>query len=225
MSASALDSERLAAQTSRLLVRTVENGVDLDHFRSQHLDSDEDGVLWIGPFDDPANMQAFRLLIDEVWPHVRASRQQAKLTVVAGENYRLNWRRRFRSAFPELPAGVTVLGRVGDARPLYERASVVMALVAAGAGSSPHVLEALAMGRAVVAAKAACEGLAVEPGRDLLVATSPAEFAAAVEKLLADPALRRQLSEHGRSAIARYDWNRSVEQQLAIYEELLRKKG
>jgi glycosyltransferase involved in cell wall biosynthesis len=87
------------------------------------------------------------------------------------------------------------------------------------------VLEALAMSRAVVAAKGACEGLAAEPGLDLLVESEPAAFAAAVVRLLGDDGLRRALGQRGRSCVeSRYGWDRSAAQQLEVYEELLRKK-
>jgi glycosyltransferase involved in cell wall biosynthesis len=118
-----------------------------------------------------------------------------------------------------------VLGHVGDPRPLYERASVVIAPLAAGGGACPRVLEALAMSRAVVAASGACEGLAAQPGRDLLVESEPAAFAAAVVKLLGDDGLRCGLGQRGRSCVeSRYDWDRSAAQQLEVYEELLRNK-
>jgi glycosyltransferase involved in cell wall biosynthesis len=224
IAASEPDRERLAQKVKRPLLRTVDNGVDGEYFRSRGPDAGEEEVLLIAELEDFANAFALETLLREIWPRIRKARPRAQLTVVAGADYRLHWRRCFRRPLPETPQ-VTVLGHVGDPRPLYERASVVIAPLAAGGGACPRVLEALAMSRAVVATKGACEGLAAEPGRDLLVESEPAAFAAAVVKLLSDDGLRRGLGQQGRSCVeSRYGWDRSAAQQLEVYEELLRNK-
>jgi glycosyltransferase involved in cell wall biosynthesis len=218
------DRERLSKALSGPVLRTVEDGVDTEHFRSSGPDPAEDSVLFIGELEDFVNVQALESLLLEIWPRILDARPRAELTVAAGAEHRLHWRRRFRRALPQIPQ-VTVLGHVGDLRPLYERASVVIAPQAAGNRVRARLLEALAMGRAVVATRAACEGLATEPGRDLLVEAEPAAFAAAVVKLLSDDGLRRRQGQQGHSYVeSRHDWDRSAAQQLAVYEELLRNK-
>ena len=222
VTAGAPDRERLARKVSRAVLRTVESGVDAEHFRSTAADPGEHHILFVGDLNDFVNVAALQTLLDEIWPRIRQAQPDAHLTVVAGEDYRLHWRRRYRRSLPETPQ-VTVLGHVGDLRPLYERAGVVLAPLAAGGGVSPRVLEALAMSRAVVATPPACEGLALQPGRDLLVEAEPDALAAAVVKLLADDALRRELGRQGRLRVeSSYGWDRSAAQQLEVYEELLR---
>ena len=54
-----------------------------------------------------------------------------------------------------------------------------------------------------------CEGIEVTPGRDLLVADTPAALAAAAVQLLQDPAQGDALAANGRRLLAaRYDWRR-----------------
>jgi glycosyltransferase involved in cell wall biosynthesis len=222
VTASAPDREFLEKQTSHPRVRVVENGVDLDHFRNETPDPVEEHVLWIAEFEKSLNLTVFRDLMEEVWPRIREARPGAKLTVVAGADYRLHWRRHFRRSLTETPPDVTVLGHVGDLRTLYLRAAVVIA-PAPGGGASGHILEALAMSRAVVAARDACSGLGLEEERHFLPAETAGQFAAAIVKLLSDEGLRQRLGREGRTLVeARFDWDRSAAQQLAIYEELLR---
>jgi glycosyltransferase involved in cell wall biosynthesis len=226
VTAAARDREILEKQAPRARVRVVENGVDHDHFRNKAPHAGGDQVLWIAEFEQLVNMCAFQALTLEIWPRVRKARPQATLTVVAGADYRLHWRRRFHRSLPELPPEVTVLGHVGDLRPLYERSRVVIAPAPAGGAASPQVLEALAMSCAVVASSDACKGLGVAAGEHLLLAESPAQFADAVARLLADEGLRRQLGRQGRLLVeSGFDWGRSAAQQLEIYEELLRERG
>jgi hypothetical protein len=61
------------------------------------------------------------------------------------------------------------------------------------------------MARPVVATTAAFEGVRAEPGRDLLVADSPEDFAAAVAAVL--DGAHGALGEHARAAmLAGHEW-------------------
>jgi glycosyltransferase involved in cell wall biosynthesis len=72
-----------------------------------------------------------------------------------------------------------------------------------GSGIRMRILEAWARGLPVVATRVAAAGLAVESGRELLIADSAGAFAQAVQRLQADPALRAQLIANGRAYLRR----------------------
>jgi glycosyltransferase involved in cell wall biosynthesis len=60
----------------------------------------------------------------------------------------------------------------------------------------------------------------VASGRELLLADSPADFAAAVLSLLADPARAATLGQAGRAFVqTRYDWSAIIPKLEAVYEE------
>ncbi len=104
---------------------------------------------------------------------------------------------------------VRVRGFAPDLADYYRRAAVVIAPVRLGGGTKLKVLEALAYGKAVVATPEAAYGLDLRPGVDLEVARGPAAFAAAVARLLADPAARGRLGAAGRERVlALYSWDR-----------------
>ena len=63
------------------------------------------------------------------------------------------------------------------------------------------------MGRPVVSTRVGCEGLAVTPGKDILVADRPQDVAARVIELLKDPERAETLGQAGRRLVERsYDW-------------------
>jgi glycosyltransferase involved in cell wall biosynthesis len=105
---------------------------------------------------------------------------------------------RLLAAMPD----VTVTGPVADVTPWYESASAVIVPVRAGGGTRIKVLEAFAHQRPVVATSAGAEGLGVTPGKHLLIADSPGDFAASCGRLMRDPDLSRKLASQG-SAFAR----------------------
>jgi glycosyltransferase involved in cell wall biosynthesis len=90
---------------------------------------------------------------------------------------------------------------VADLGPLLDAATVVVAPLREGGGMRVKVLEALAAGKAVVATTRALEGTGAITGRFALVADEEDSFAAALTRLLDDPAARRALGAAARSHV------------------------
>jgi glycosyltransferase involved in cell wall biosynthesis len=63
------------------------------------------------------------------------------------------------------------------------------------------------MGLPVVGTTSATQGIEGQPGRDFLLADSPEEQAAAINRLLADPEAARAQGQRGRAFVeANYEW-------------------
>jgi len=188
------------------------NGVDLDYFVPAGGKADQ-ACVFVGAMDYLPNVDAAVWFAREVWPGVRARFPAAEFRIVG---------RKPAPAVRELAAlpGVDVVGPVPDVRPHVAGAAVVVAPLRLARGIQNKVLEALAMGRPVVAAPAALAGLRAEPGRDLLAAATPAEWVEAVGGLFADPARGRELGTAGRRFVEEHhDWERCLEPLLTrIFE-------
>ncbi len=78
---------------------------------------------------------------------------------------------------------VRVHGYVPDAGPLFRGSRVLVAPMRYGAGAKGKVGEALAHGLPVVTTGIGAEGMGFTAGRELLVADSPQDFAAAVVRV------------------------------------------
>ena len=98
--------------------------------------------------------------------------------------------------------GVSVPGWVRDLRPLMERATLVLAPVRVGGGMRMKVLEAMALGKAVVTTPRGAEGLAIDGQEPPLVIGDDAQGVAdAALALLADPGRRRALGDAARAFV------------------------
>ena len=74
------------------------------------------------------------------------------------------------------------------------------------------------MGKAIVSTTLGCEGFDLVPGRDLVIADTPAAFASAVVALLRDPEGRARLGRAAHDlAGARYDWRSIVPLMDRVY--------
>ena len=76
-----------------------------------------------------------------------------------------------------------------DLRPHLAAAAAVVVPLRLGGGTRLKIVEAMAMGKAIVSTTLGAEGIEAVPGRDLLIEDQPAAFADAVNRLLAEPEL------------------------------------
>jgi glycosyltransferase involved in cell wall biosynthesis len=103
---------------------------------------------------------------------------------------------------------VTVTGAVPDTRAWLAAADVVAAPLRIARGVQNKVLEAMAMGRPVVASPDAFEGIEAEAGRDLVVAATTDEQARAIRHLLSDPTRAAALGAAARLRMEEaYSWD------------------
>jgi sugar transferase (PEP-CTERM/EpsH1 system associated) len=122
-------------------------------------------------------------------------------------------------ALAEARPGVMVTGRVPDVRPFLAHADVVVAPLQTARGVQNKVLEGMAMARPVVATPEALEGIDAEPGRHLLVASEPEDFAAAV-LAAARPEAQAIGTAARRRVVERYAWESRFAQLDRLLETL-----
>jgi glycosyltransferase involved in cell wall biosynthesis len=220
-----VDCVVVVSERDRRLIRDARcwclpNGVDLDRYRPVQ-DAPEPGrLLFIGSFAHLPNLLAVEFFLKAVWPQL--ARSSPRLHIIAGPEYQRyleHYRDRVELELDQ--PGVEVEGFVADVRPAYARASVVIAPLVASAGTNIKVLEALAMGKAVVSTPAGIHGLDLEAGREVLVAGDAGGLASAIATLLENEGARRSLERAGRDAVeARYSWDRIAGRQRELYETL-----
>lgn len=196
------DAALLRAMDPSIRVTTVPNGVDTDYFRAVPDVAPEPGrIVFVGGFNWFPNLDAIRWFVDTTLPRIAAALPQARLTVVGRQPDTATTR--LIAANPR----IELTGEVDDIRPIVSRASVFVVPLRIGGGTRLKILDALSMGRAVVSTTVGCEGLAVEPGRSILIADDPESLARETARVLADPVLRGRLGAEGRALVKRrYDW-------------------
>jgi glycosyltransferase involved in cell wall biosynthesis len=108
--------------------------------------------------------------------------------------------------------GVTVTGYVPDTREYLNKATVVVVPLRIARGIQNKILEAMAMGIAVVATPQAFEGIEAKPDRDLILGKNVEEIAKGVMKLIREDSLRKSLGNDARRVIENnYCWTKNLE--------------
>jgi glycosyltransferase involved in cell wall biosynthesis len=83
------------------------------------------------------------------------------------------------------------------------------------------LIEAMAVGKAIVSTPIGAEGFPVESGRELILAETAGEMATAVLNLLNNPAERERLGQNARQFAQQYDWRQVIPRFDALYREIM----
>jgi glycosyltransferase involved in cell wall biosynthesis len=197
-------------------VEVIPNCVHLPDYAAPPVAPDPGSLIFTGAFTYHANYDAATWFVSEVYPLIKAGYPGARLTIT-GDHAGL--------PFPNEP-DVLLAGFVPDIRPLIAGSWVAVVPMRQGGGTRLKILEAMALGVPVVATTKGAEGLAAEPGRHLLIADEPADFAIAVVQLLQDPARRQAIVAEARSLVAaRYDWQVVAPKYLALVDRVMKSRS
>ncbi len=159
-----------------------EIGIDLDAFspEAKWPDPFPDGgppLVFTGHMDYWPNIDAVTWFADEVMP-LFADHSPAPQFWIVGANPSTAV-----SRLAERP-NIHVTGRVPEVQPYLAHAAVSVSPLRMARGIQTKVMEAMAMGRPVVASPQAFEGVRAAPGTDLLVADGATATAQAIAAIL-----------------------------------------
>ncbi len=198
--ASEADARYLRGIVPGAKLAVVPNGVDTAHFMPTKGKEGSFDLVFVGNMAYPPNRDGVLFFYRQVFPAIVRDCPEARLVVV-GKNPPADI-----LALRE-DSAVAVTDFVADVRPYLAGAAVVVCPVRFGAGTRIKILEAMAMGRAVVSTTIGCEGLEVASGKDILIVDDPDEMAAMIVDLLQDRERANRLGSNAVDTVKRkYDF-------------------
>lgn len=206
----------LLAQLSDTPITVVKNGISIADY--VHLQPDHHlgagAVVFTGSMSYRPNVDASLWFATEIWPAIQYPDKHL---------YLVGNRPHPRLQVLDQADDITVTGRVESMESYWRGAVVYIAPLRMGSGTRFKILEAMAAGCAVVSTTIGAQGLGVTSGQELLLADTAQEFAAAVQQVLEDAALREALAQRGRDFVkTHFDWSVIVPHLLTAYGQSTR---
>jgi glycosyltransferase involved in cell wall biosynthesis len=147
-------------------------------------------LLFIGSYTWFPNRDALDYLLKEIWPEIVKKFTNQELLVIG---------RMFPSIVYNIN-GVKVLGEVHDLREVWQQCGILVAPLRIGTGVRIKILEAMAMGKAVITTKEGAEGLEYLPG-SLVIAKDKYDFIDKLGWLIKNPKTRKEIGKVARKSV------------------------
>ena len=194
-------------------VALVPNEVDCVLYKPGSAIKKPHQLILKGSLTYQANYDVMAYFLSQIYPLIRAQIPSVELLITGStssvdlENLALD-------------ETVVLTGFVADIQSLVAESAVCVVSLRQGGGSRLKILEAMALGTAVVSTSKGAEGLAVVDGKHLIIADEAHDFANKVVALLRSTASQERLSVNARELVEEnYDWRQIGERFVNLLED------
>lgn len=171
--------------------------------------ADRRGILFVGNFWHPPNVEAAKYLLTEIIPLLDPAVLREHQLYLVGNGLTDEI-----VGYAAGIAGVRTVGWVPSILPYLQRARTSVVPLLHGAGTKRKLIQALMTGTPSVSTPVGIEGLDLKHGEHVLVANDPASFAEAVVRLLGDEELWQHLALQGRLHVAAHHSREAIRSQF-----------
>ena len=156
-----------------------QTGIDSSALIADTKNLEYPSLFHIGSLEWPPNQEALLWFAENCWQSIHKKYPALKF-YVAGRNAP-DWLKRKLN----LP-NVVFAGEVEDAYEFMNSKAIMVVPLFSGSGMRIKIIEGMALGKSIVSTPIGVEGIDVEHGKHLLIASGPAEFIEAVSVLVDD---------------------------------------
>ena len=180
--------------------------VDCWKYVPKHEGKIPSSIVFLGALDADFNVDALNFFCQEVFPLILSEIPETRFFIVG---------RKPPSSVQKLSDGqrIVLSADVPDIAPYVGRCMVQIVPLRFGGGVRIRTLEGMAMGMAIVSTTVGADGITAVPGRDMLLADTPQEFAARVCEILRSPLMGRRLGERAREFVVSEHSENAVEKR------------
>ena len=187
----------------------VPNGTDTSSPPLPAADPSARSALWVGGMNDPFNREGVLHFASRILPRILQQVPGFRWVVVGRDPPPL-----LKTLAEDPDSGVDLAGFVPNLHEVYARSAIVVVPLVSGGGTKLKVLEAMAMGRAVVTTPIGAEGIEARDGVEMEIAATDEEFGRKTADLILDSRRRDHMAAAARKlAEQKYGWE-AINQQM-----------
>lgn len=198
----------------------IPSGMDTEYFRSVSSSKNSYEMVFHGQFGYPPNVQAAIEFANEIFPLIQSVFPQASFHLVGAEPR------------PEVRAlasrpGIRLSANLPDLREAVSSGQIYVCPIRFGTGLKNKMLEAMAMEMPIVAYHpGSTTGIDCLPGKHLLTATNPREFAERTIELFKQPTKAEQLGRAARQLVLEsYSWESRAQAYENLYQTVIAERN
>lgn len=176
-------------------------------------DYELNSLFHIGSMNWAPNEQGIKWFIEEVWDEIHKVQPYVK-AYFAGR------------AMPEWMIklqkdGIIISGEVTDSIEFMNSKHIMIVPLLSGSGIRIKIIEAMSIGKCVIATTQAAEGIMYEDGKNIIIADNPEEFAEAVDKCVKDNNYPKMIGENAYKLInEKYNIEAVANRLVELYNKL-----
>jgi len=171
-------------------------------------------IFHIGSMNWHPNEQGIKWFLEECWNKIRQTTPNVQ-AYFAGR-YMPNW---LKNTSIE---GVHIVGEVEDSIRFMTSKQIMVVPLLSGSGIRIKIIEAMSIGKTVIATTIAAEGIMYENGKNIIIANTAEEFASAVKYCVENPDKCKSIGDEAYKLIAeRYSNDQVVNQLVTLYKEII----
>ena len=217
---SELDKKHLKKLCPKAIFEVIENGVDTNMFHPSVGKIQECMLVWLGGFSHQPNKEAVYHFIDNIYPLIKKHIKNVELHLIGGDVTQ----RLIRSAKHD--SSIKTIGFVDDPSLYLAKGTVFVAPILSGSGTRLKIMEAMAMGKAIVTTSIGCEGIEGINKKHYMISDTPNEFAENVIKIINDRDFLKYIGNNARSLVLeKYDWEIICNKINILYRNIIIKKS
>lgn len=174
---------------------------------------EDPNIFFLGAMDWLPNREGVDWFIKECWSKINLDNAGLKFTIAG--------RSTPRSLMEKKISNVEFVGEVPDAKKFMLENGVMVVPLLSGSGIRVKIIEAMALGKVIIATTLAAKGINCEHKKNILIADSPAEFAEMTCLAASNNELRKLISQNARKfAEENFDNCIIIEKLISFYSRI-----
>lgn len=203
---SSKDADFFSRNGCTIPLTTVPFGVDTQSYRAGNDQYEFPSLFHIGSMNWMPNEEGISWFLENAWPKIHQELPQLKLYLAGREMP--DW---LTSTKKE---NVEILGEVDDAQQFIHSKAIMVVPLFSGSGIRIKIIEAMAMGKAIISTSIGAEGIDYTNQKNILIADDPDSFLEAVKTCISDKLFCDKLGQAARELILKEHSHEAVIKSL-----------
>ncbi len=198
-------------------VHTFPVALNLENYNNEFILSPNKSIGYIGSMDWRPNIEGLDWFLERVWPNI--------MQLGSGITFHLAGKKIPESYNDLADEHFIIEGQVDNAKEFIARQHIMIVPLLSGSGMRVKIIEAMALGKCIIATSIAAEGINYHHDRDILIADSSDHFYKQILRCFTDKNLMNRIGEGARKLVEKgHDQKKLGEKLMKVYEDLLNEK-